>query len=106
MLAEEGFPIVWEEIKNLLARITKRNPPEVDPNSTPESKIKALEDYVGEVEGDLKEAVEALQKTSAELVNLASVANVLRVRVTIALLLSGSAVVIGIGCWLFVLFRH
>jgi ATP/maltotriose-dependent transcriptional regulator MalT len=104
-LVKVVLPIVIDEIRKLLAKIGKRKPPKIEPDSTPEAKIEALETYVEGVEEDLKEAVEALQKTATELSALASAARVLTARVTVALFISGSAIILGVACWLFVLFH-
>src|SRR6266487_2302169 len=92
-----AVPIAIDETKKLLAKLSKRKPLQVDPNSTPEAKLDLLETHVGEIEAELKEAASALEKTTIELSALASAARVLTARVTIALSLSGFAVFLGIG---------
>lgn len=102
-LLKVALPVLIDETKKLVAKIGKRKPPAVDSNSTPEAKINALETYVEEVEGDLEEAVKALEKTATELSALASAGRVLTARVMIALIVSGFAAILGIGSWIFIL---
>jgi hypothetical protein len=104
-LLKVALPVIIEETKKLVARISKRKPPDIAASSTPEGRIKALESYVKDMEEDLKEAAKALEKTATELSALASAGRVLTARVTVSLILSGVAVVLGIGCWIFV-FLH
>jgi len=105
-LLKVALPVLIDETKRLVAKISNRRPPAVDSNSTPEVKIKALETYVEEVEEDLKEAVKALEKTATELSALASAGRVLTARVMVALIASGFAAILGIGCWIFILLHR
>jgi ATP/maltotriose-dependent transcriptional regulator MalT len=105
-LLKVALPVIIDETKKLVAKISKRKPPEIDPNSTPEARINTLETYVEEIEEDLKEAVKALEKTATELSALAAAGRVLTARVTISLVVSGSAAILGIGCWIFVLLHR
>jgi len=101
-----ALPVIIEETKKLVGRISKRKPPDIAVSSTPEERIKALESYVKDMEEDLKEAAKALEKTAAELSALASAGRILTARVTAALVVSGLAIVLGIGCWLFILLHR
>jgi hypothetical protein len=105
-LLKVALPVIIEETKRLVARISKRKPPDIAVGSTPEGRIKALESYVKDMEEDLKETAQALEKTAAELSALASAGRVLTARVTVSLILSGLAAILGIGCWIFVLLHR
>lgn len=105
-LLKVALPVLIDETRKLVAKIGKRRPPAIDSNSTPESKINALETYLEEVEEDLKEAVKALEKTATELSALASAGRVLTGRVMVALIVSGFAAILGIGCSIFVLLHR
>jgi hypothetical protein len=103
---ESGSPRADRRTRKLLSKIRRRKPPEIDPNSTPESRIAALENYVEGVEQDLKEAVKALENTATELSMLASAGKVLTARVTISLLLSVSAAIVAVACLILLLLHR
>lgn len=105
-LVKAALPVLIDETRKLLSKIRRRKPPEIDPNSTPESRIAALENYVEGVEQDLKEAVKALENTATELSILASAGKVLTARVTISLLLSVSAAIVAVACLILLLLHR
>ena len=69
-----------------------------------------IKDIVGSLRPETKKAAEALQEMSIELSErireLALATQIVTARVTIALVLAGLSLIVGIGCWLFVLFKH
>ena len=105
-LLKVALPVIIEETKKLVARISKRKPPDIAASSTPEERIKALESYVKDMEEDLQETAKALEKTATELSALASAGRVLTARVMVALIVSGFAAILGIGCWIFILLHR
>jgi hypothetical protein len=93
ILVETGLPIAIEEIKKLLARIGQPKTPDAE-----------------KLEEELRQTVRTLQdaftETSQRIQMLAEAVHVLTARLTIALILCGVALIVGGGCWLFVLFHR
>jgi ATP/maltotriose-dependent transcriptional regulator MalT len=104
-LLKVALPIAIEETKRLLSKIGKRKSPPASADSSPEAKIAALEAYVGELEADLKEAVEVIEKTTTDLSTVVSGARVLTARIAIALSLSAAALICSVVCLFLLLHR-
>ncbi len=102
-LVKAALPVLIDQTTKLLSKIGRRKPPQIEPNSTPDAKIAALEKYVEGLEQDLKEAVTALENTATELSALVSAGKVLTARVTISLVLSGSAAILALACLILIL---
>jgi len=105
-LMKAALPVLIDQTTKLLSKIGRRKPPEIDLNSTPESRIAALENYVEGLEQDVNEAVKALENTATELSMLASAGKVLTARVTISLLLSVSATIVAVACVILLLLHR
>ncbi len=97
-LLKVALPIAIEETKKLLSKIGKRKSPRASADSSPEAKIAALETYVGELQADLKEAVEVIERTTTDLSTVVSGARILTARVAIALSLSAAALICAVVC--------
>ena len=104
-LLKVALPIAIEETKKLLSKIGKRKSPRASADSSPEAKIAALEAYVGELQADLKEAVEVIEKTTTDLATVVSGARVLTARIAIALSLSAAALMCSVVCLFLLLHR-
>jgi hypothetical protein len=104
-LLKVALPIAIEETKKLLSKIGKRKSPPASAASSPEARIAALEAYVGELQADLKEAVEVIEKTTTDLSTVVSGARVLTARIAIALSLSAAALICSLVCLFLLLHR-
>ena len=93
VLVETGLPIAIEEIKKLLARIGQ-------PKAANAEKV---EDELQETVRTLRDA---FTEISQRITVLGEAVQVITARVTIALILGAVALLLVIGCWLFVLLRH
>jgi hypothetical protein len=104
-LLNVALPFAIAETKKLLSKIGKRESPRASADSSPEAKIAALEAYVGELEAELKEAVEVIEKTTNDLSTVVSGARVLTARIAIALSLSAAALICSVVCLFLLLHR-
>jgi hypothetical protein len=93
VLIETGLPVAVDEIKKLLAKIGSPKSPDAE-----------------KVEDELQQTVRALRDALTEVSERIQVfgeaAQVLTARVTIALAVSVVSLLLAIGCWLLILFRH
>lgn len=102
-IVKAALPVLIEQTTRLLSKIGRRKPPQADLHSTPETRITALEKYVEGLEQDLKETVKALEDTAKDLSAVAAAGKILTARVTISLVLSGSAAIIAVACLILIL---